>query len=268
MTATAKPAPDAPADAEASTTRPPIDHLAAALAKAQGQIHAAEKSRKNEHFRSKYATLADVWDACRGPLSANGLSVAQLVRAADGGVEVETVLLHASGQSISSVLALPVAQNTAQGLGSAITYGRRYGLAAMVGVAPDEDDDGNAASGTTSQRAEPRGQSARAAAPSQQGKADAEGHDGGQKAAADKLHGLRTSVIERYTALGGKAWRPWLEVCTASGLKSAVRVAESDAGTLRKLHDYLAEQQLARETDQRQPEGDEPPAEREPGQEG
>lgn len=83
----------------------------------------------------------------------------------------------------------------------------------------------------------------------------------------DKLAGLRTSVVERFQALGGKAWRPWLEVCTASGLKGVVRVGDSDAGTLRKLHDYLAEQQLARETDQREPDG-ESPAERQPGEDG
>jgi hypothetical protein len=122
-----------------------IDKLAAALAKAQAEIVGAEKSRTNPAFKSKYATLADVWDACRKPLTANGLSVVQLVRATSGGVEVETKLLHTSGQSLSATLGVPVDKNTAQGIGSAITYARRYGLSAMVGVCPDEDDDGHAA---------------------------------------------------------------------------------------------------------------------------
>jgi hypothetical protein len=121
--------------------------LAAALAKAQGAMANAAKDKSNPHFKSRYADLASVWDACRDALSANGLAVVQLVSVADkASVAVETRLLHASGQSLSSMLALPVAQPTAQGIGSAITYARRYALAAMVGVAPDEDDDGNEAS--------------------------------------------------------------------------------------------------------------------------
>lgn len=123
-----------------------IAELAAALSKAQAEIKGAERSRTNPAFKSQYATLADVWDACREPLTRNGLSVVQLPSCADGVVRVTTVLLHASGQSIRETLELPVMQKTPQGVGSAITYGRRYGLAAMVGVAPDEDDDGNAAS--------------------------------------------------------------------------------------------------------------------------
>lgn len=123
-----------------------VDQLATALAKAQAEIVGAEKSRKNDHFKSSYATLADTWEACRGPLTKHGLSIVQLVGATANGVTVETRLLHSSGQSLSSILELPVGQKTAQGIGSAITYGRRYGLSAMVGVAPDEDDDGNTAS--------------------------------------------------------------------------------------------------------------------------
>ena len=121
--------------------------LARALAKAQGAMAKASKDRVNPHFRSSYATLASVWDACRDPLSANGLAVVQLVAAADkASVTVETRLLHEGGESVSSSLTMPVAQATAQGVGSAITYARRYALAALVGVAPDDDDDGNEAS--------------------------------------------------------------------------------------------------------------------------
>lgn len=122
--------------------------LARALAKAQGAMAKASKDRVNPHFKSRYADLASVWDACREPLSANGLAVVQLVAAADkASVTVETRLLHEGGESVSSSLTMPVAQATAQGVGSAITYARRYALAALVGVAPDDDDDdGNEAS--------------------------------------------------------------------------------------------------------------------------
>lgn len=123
-----------------------IASLATALAKAQGQMAAAAKDVKNEFYAKKYADLASVWEACRGALSANGLSVIQLPRKVSAGVEVETILAHASGEWISNLLCMPVSKPDAQGVGSAITYARRYALAAIVGVAPDDDDDGNAAS--------------------------------------------------------------------------------------------------------------------------
>jgi len=123
-----------------------IGRLAAALAKAQGSMEHAVKDKANPHLKSKYADLASVWDACRKPLADNELAVVQLVQVADENfVAVETRLLHSSGEQLSATCAVPVAQKTAQGVGSAITYARRYGLSAMVGVASD-DDDGHAAS--------------------------------------------------------------------------------------------------------------------------
>ena len=121
-----------------------INELAAALAKAQGQMSGAKRDSENPFFKSKYADLQSVWDACRFPLSSNGLAIVQLPRFTEQGVEVETSLVHSSGQMISETLAVPVSKQDAQGVGSAITYARRYALAAFVGVCP-EDDDGNAA---------------------------------------------------------------------------------------------------------------------------
>lgn len=123
-----------------------INELAAALSKAQGAIKGALKDTANPFFKSKYADLSSVWEACRDQLAANGLSVAQMPCETESGVMVETVLMHASGQWISNRFTMPVAKQDAQSVGSAITYSRRYALAAMVGVAP-EDDDGNAATG-------------------------------------------------------------------------------------------------------------------------
>jgi hypothetical protein len=139
-----------------------IDQLATALAKAQRAIKHAEKSQTNPHFGKKYATLADVIDACREPLADNDLSYVQKVSSAQGVVIVETVLMHKSGQSIAATLTMP-ARNDAQGIGSALTYARRYGLSAMVGVAPDEDDDGNGAG--KGDELQPRGESRRAGTP-------------------------------------------------------------------------------------------------------
>jgi hypothetical protein len=123
-----------------------ISDLAGALAKAQGKITGALKDSANPFFKSKYADLASVWDACRAALSENGLAVIQLTESDDSGVFVITTLAHASGQWMRSRLRLTPKDSTPQGMGSAITYGRRYALAAMVGVA-QVDDDGNAASG-------------------------------------------------------------------------------------------------------------------------
>jgi len=124
-----------------------VKELATALAKAQAAIQGATKDKTNPHFRSAYADLASVWDACREALTKNGLSVVQTNEPSDGQtVVVETTLLHSSGEYMTGTLVMPVAKFDPQGVGSAITYARRYALAAMVGVAP-EDDDGEAAMG-------------------------------------------------------------------------------------------------------------------------
>lgn len=125
--------------------------LAGALAKAQGEMEGAAKGSLNPHFKNRYADLASIWDACRGPLSKHGLSVLQPVSADGAKVTVTTILAHSSGEWLEESLTMTAQQNTPQGVGSAITYGRRYGLASMVGIAP-EDDDGNAASGRPAQQ--------------------------------------------------------------------------------------------------------------------
>jgi hypothetical protein len=123
-----------------------IGNLAKALALVQSQIKPAVKDSANPFFKSKYADLNSVWDACRDLLALNGLAVTQLNQITLDGVIVETVLIHTSGEWISGEMYLPLTKHDAQGVGSAITYGRRYGLAAIVGIVADEDDDGNAAS--------------------------------------------------------------------------------------------------------------------------
>lgn len=123
-----------------------LNELAAALAKAQGEIEGAIKDKSNPAFRSKYADLGAVWDAIREPFSKNGLSVVQFPRRDGNSVEVETILLHSSGQWMSGTFSVPTAKQDAHGFGSATTYARRFSLSAVCGVAP-VDDDGNAAAG-------------------------------------------------------------------------------------------------------------------------
>lgn len=121
-----------------------IDGIASALVKAQKQIQAAHKDGKNPHFKSKYATIEAVWDACRDALNSSGLAVTQTVEVGEYGPLLKTTLLHVGGQIITSECPLLNPKGDMQGLGSAITYARRYSLAALVGVV-QEDDDGQSA---------------------------------------------------------------------------------------------------------------------------
>jgi len=167
-----------------------INELSTALAKAQGTIASAKKDRENPFFKSSYADLASVWDACRKPLSDNGLSVVQTTDITDKGVFLVTMLAHASGQWISGILPIRPVKDDPQGMGSAITYMRRYALAAIAGVAPEEhDDDGNEASGKS--KGKPMSKTAPAAM-----KADASPTEGthGGPAGEDLDAGTRTSV--------------------------------------------------------------------------
>lgn len=120
-----------------------INELASALAKAQGEILPAIKDSKNPFFKSSYADLSSVWTACKEPLSKNGLAVMQTMDFKEGTNILITTLAHASGQWVRSFLPIMSEKNNAQGIGSAITYMRRYALSAMVGITCDEDDDGN-----------------------------------------------------------------------------------------------------------------------------
>lgn len=121
-----------------------IAELATALSKAQGQIEAATKGSVNPAFRSKYADINALRDAIREPLAVNDLSLIQFPRTLEGRVEVETMILHKSGEFMSETLSMPVGKPDAHGIGSAITYARRYGMSALLNLAAD-DDDGNAA---------------------------------------------------------------------------------------------------------------------------
>jgi hypothetical protein len=122
-----------------------IKELATALAKAQGELPGAKKDVNNTFFKSKYADLASTVEALRASFPKHGLSYVQTIVTTERGGGVETMLMHCSGEWIrGEAFDLPVNKADAQGFGSAVTYARRYSLAAICGVAP-EDDDGNAA---------------------------------------------------------------------------------------------------------------------------
>lgn len=119
-------------------------NIAAALAKAQAEMGKAIKESANPAFRSKYADLGNVMDACLPALNKHNIAVIQPIVSDMDGRFVKTILIHESGETLECAVPLIVGKNDMQGLGSAITYGRRYGLMSMAGIAP-EDDDGNAA---------------------------------------------------------------------------------------------------------------------------
>lgn len=129
-----------------------ITELATALAKAQGEMGPLIKDANNPHFRSQYATLAGVTAAVVGPFSKHGISFIQSgeLKPGPSGEDdlfgVTTMLMHSSGQWLETFTPVYPAKYDPQGIGSAITYGRRYSLMAVAGLAP-EDDDGEAAMG-------------------------------------------------------------------------------------------------------------------------
>ena len=117
-----------------------IGKLAAALSKVQANLKGAVKDSSNPFYKSKYADLESVWEACREQLAINELSVAQPMAIVDGRNAIETVLMHSSGEWISGVQLLSEVKPDPQATGSAITYARRYALAAMIGIIQTDDD--------------------------------------------------------------------------------------------------------------------------------
>jgi hypothetical protein len=121
------------------------ENIYTALAKAQTSMGKALKDSSNPHFKSKYADLASVMNACLGALTTNGIAVTHSTEWSETEQQLVTTFTHgASDTSCSIAIPLLLGKRDMQGLGSAITYARRYGVMALAGIAP-EDDDGNAA---------------------------------------------------------------------------------------------------------------------------
>jgi hypothetical protein len=105
------------------------------------------KEGKNPAFKSKYVTLDSILDALRPILTSNGLMLTQGSQQPETmqSVTVESRIIHTSGEWISTTVTIPVTKPDAHGLGSALTYGRRYSVSALLAISADEDDDANAA---------------------------------------------------------------------------------------------------------------------------
>lgn len=215
-----------------------INDLAAALAKAQGQIEGAAKAAENPAFKRdgkamKYADLTAVWNACRDVLSEHGLAVIQAPGlTTEGRMTMTTMLVHSSGQWVRETLSIPLAKQDPQGYGSAVTYARRYALQSFIGIAP-EDDDGNAASAPAPRReperkAEPRTQQA-------QGRSDTRAQNGDGDGIDLKAHwtdwaGKQAAMFERATRTDLAEWqetnREKASVCLKYAPKAHARMME------------------------------------------
>lgn len=123
-----------------------VDQIAAALTKVQRNLQPASKDATNPFFKSKYASLASVWENCRQLLALNDLAISQIMETVDGKPHLNTLLIHSSGQWLKSQMPITPKKQDPQSFGSALTYARRYGLSAIVGIVADDDDDGNQAS--------------------------------------------------------------------------------------------------------------------------
>ena len=129
------------------TTSETIGAIAPALIKAQSQMQGITKEGKNPAFKSKYVTLDSILDTLRPILTSNGLMLTQGSTPPWGveAITVESRIIHTSGEWISTTVTIPVTKPDAHGLGSALTYGRRYSVSALLAISADEDDDANGA---------------------------------------------------------------------------------------------------------------------------
>ena len=120
-----------------------IAKLSTSLIKFHQQVGKIKKDAKNPFFKSEYASLSNILDVVSEPLTSNGLAVIQFPKDSNC---LETILIHESGEYISQDYIMNPSKNDPQGIGSAITYQRRYALGAILSLNIDEDDDGNKAS--------------------------------------------------------------------------------------------------------------------------
>lgn len=187
-----------------------LSKLAGALSAAQGEFPMVAKEAENPFFKSKYADLASITKAVQPILKKNGLAVVQTMEDVESGVMVRTTLLHSSGEYISGLLRMKPVKEDPQGMGSAITYARRYSLSAILGIATEEDDDGAAASGTV-----------KGSTPSMREK-------GEQASPVDKARG----IYVKFEELGWKKDAILAKFLDVTGKKDMKKVTEEDVKKL------------------------------------
>ena len=133
-----------------------LSELIKALIKVQEAIKPVKKTAENPFYHSKYADLVTIWESCRATLTANGFAVTQVTHQGDNGYTLlETVLLHTSGEWLAGELPILPDKSGPQAFGSALTYARRYSLAALLGIVTEGEDD-DAETATQRGKAQPK----------------------------------------------------------------------------------------------------------------
>ena len=196
-----------------------IKNIAAALAKFQAEVRDPRKEADNPYFKSKYVTLDALVDCVRPVLAKHGLSFLQEPAGDGQNISVTTTLFHESGEWLESEpFVMKAAKVDPQGAGSAVTYGRRYTLQAILGVTwCEKDDDGNAASGLTAKPATP----AKQAAPA---KPIRPAEDEEKISRAERQH-IVDSAVKMY---GEDAKRKTMEILAFFGYKKTADVRPID----------------------------------------
>lgn len=212
-----------------------IQRLVIALGRVQGAMAAAPKDATNPHFKSKYATLASVWASARKPLAENGFAVVQqTIPGEAGAVMLHTVLYHRDGANIDMLYPVVYGQCTAQALGAALKYARRYSFETIIGVTTDddpEDDDGNKAPAPPPPRQQAPAQVQRAPNP----------------APAATIQGARPTLQDQATAYiskveGTKTWEEFMAVLAEAGdLVERVRVADKSGKWVTRINEIVRE---------------------------
>jgi len=125
-----------------------IENISKSIIALNAELSNPKNTADNPFFKNKYAPLNEILNEVRPLLSRHGLAVIQNTMSIEDKIGIQTIIIHSSGENIASdILLLKADKDTAQGQGSAITYGRRYQLSAMLSIASEDDDDGNTASG-------------------------------------------------------------------------------------------------------------------------
>ena len=127
-------------------------NLIESLVKAQSEMTHAQLDQINPQWKSRFASLKSVIDAVKPALNSNGIFYMQISHPVDSGVGIETVFMKGDEKLSGGVVVVPVDRANAQGLGSSMTYAKRYSLAVACGISASEDDDGNAAAAAPPQR--------------------------------------------------------------------------------------------------------------------
>jgi hypothetical protein len=125
-----------------------IENISKSIIALNAELSNPKNTADNPFFKSKYAPLNEILNEVRPLLSKHGLAIIQNTMSIEDRIGIQTIIIHSSGENIASdILLLKADKDTAQGQGSAITYGRRYQVSAMLSIASEDDDDGNHASG-------------------------------------------------------------------------------------------------------------------------